>query len=311
MDTTTTPQPATERPRPDGDVTGGIAETRPVPLIDQPTLPFADSPDEPIPYRLTARARRTVAPDRLPPLRVVDPAPVVPTHPDRERPDGAGTDLDDPTDTRGARARALRRAGFSVTRIAEQLEVDPLIVRAWVGDVVVPPAALRRALQSGRAEADAADASQDTVAFELARAAAREEVGRRLGAGDGFAAGLGVAAALADIDHHAVTIVTGDAALLGMLVRWLQQHLPTEIGRLRLVLRLDPEVSGDLERHRWAQATGLPQDLVASTRRRPTETTPRVQGMLRIADPTVAATLAGWRDALLEADDPHRVDAAF
>lgn len=287
---------------------------------DQPALPFDDAPDDPIPYALTARARRTVAPDRLPALRVVGR--------DRQRrwddgsaPDGDG-DLDDPRDTRSARARALRRAGASVADIAAQLDVDELIVRAWAGDVsrsrsAGPKARRREGVDAvgrgGGRTPDAPDdaASDERVSFELARAAARAEVRRRLDVDAAFGAGLGLVAALADIDPHAVTVATHRVELAAAVARWMDTHLPVDGSRRRLVLRIGAEVPGDLARHRWARATGLDADAVSFTRWRSASAPDAVHALLRVADPSIAATLAGWCDALLDpaGDDP--ADLAF
>ncbi|MFP4312286.1 MAG: hypothetical protein ACLFS9_09965, partial [Nitriliruptoraceae bacterium] len=114
-----------------------VVDRLPLARPEQPRLPLPDGPgdrdgaadpagadhDQPIGFALTARARRVVAPDSLPELSVV-PAVAEPVE-------------EDPDDTRPARARALRRAGVPVARIAAQLDIDPLLVTAWTGAVRV------------------------------------------------------------------------------------------------------------------------------------------------------------------------------
>lgn len=265
------------------------------PDVGQQPLPFDDEADEPVPFVLTARARLEVAPDRLPPLTVV---PEV-------APDTATGDLDEPGDTRPARARALRRAGLPVDAIAAQLGADDLSVRAWVGEVVAKPTARP-------APEPAAEVDQHRTAFELARADARAAVGDRLATDARFAAGLGLAAAIVETDVHAVTVTVADVDLAAHLLHWVGTELDIDPRRIRVVLRLGPDVSGDLARHRWARALDLPVEQVVHTRSRSVGTPDATEAIVRIADTTVAATLAGWRDALLApADGTGPADIAF
>jgi hypothetical protein len=294
----------------DRDTSSAIAP----PTGAQQPLPFDDEADHPIPFTLTARARRTVAPEALPPLELV---------PDRARRHGRGTPavdedddghLDDPTDTRPARARALRRAGVPVARIAGQLGVDELAVRAWTGDVAASsadPVDLRRAAPS-RAEALDLELEQERTAFELARAAAREEALARLAQDPSFAAGVGLVAALAEVDVHAVTVSCAHPEVIGRLLTWLAAHAEIDLDRVRVVLRLGPDVAGDLARHRWAEGVGIPVERIAHTRWRGAPAPDATDALVRFHDAALAATIAGWRDALLApptGDDP--ADIAF
>ncbi|MCC5950128.1 MAG: hypothetical protein JJT89_16885, partial [Nitriliruptoraceae bacterium] len=133
---------------PDHRSPSAAASAAPVPAA-QPALfaaplPFDDEADEPIAYALTGRARRHLAPDEVPALVVVEPPAWSST--DRSRPpDDAATLAEDPTDTRPARARALRRAGVAAADIARQLDTDPVLIRAWVGEVAPAPGAGRLA----------------------------------------------------------------------------------------------------------------------------------------------------------------------
>jgi hypothetical protein len=328
--------------------------------LDAP-LPFDDEADEPVGMSLTARARRVIAPDELPSLRVVaDPADVPgpvrdsappPTASPASSGSGAPTRVDDdPSDTRPSRARALRRAGRTPARIAEHLGVDELLVRAWVADVAprhsrrrssgtrdqevgaapnrdscAPGGRVRSAHPSlgayrddarDEARADAHPAGSDGVdhhrtAFELARAAARDEARRERLADPAFAGGIGLLAGVAELDAHAVTITTQDSEVAAAALRWLRQQLTVTANRERVVLRIGPRVAGDLAAHRWAKRLEVPREgiAVATWRQAPSDDAEQV--LLRIADPTVAATVAGWRDALLTPPGDDPADVAF
>jgi hypothetical protein len=288
----------------------------------QQPLPFDDEADHPIPFALTARARRTVAPEQLPPLEVVPDrsGPTVPPRPGTvaldDQDDGH---LDDPTDTRPARARALRRAGVPVVRIANQLGVDDLAVRAWTGDVTVQavPEADGVAEPAGRSPRGrggtlALDLEDDRTAFELARAAARDDAVTRLLSDPDFAAGVGLVAALAEVDPHAVTLASPHPEVIGRLLTWVAAHAEVDVTRVRVVLRIGPDVAGDLARHRWADAVGVPVDRISHTRWRAAPAPDATDALVRLHDPALAASVAGWRDALLAPPTDHDpADVAF
>lgn len=334
--------------RPDRGVTDP-ADVQPTLPLDVP-LPFDDEADHPVDLVLTARARRAIAPGDLPALRVVEgdaqqttPSATSDEHatasvsPASHEPGVAvGRHLrDDPSDTRPSRARALRRAGRSPAHIAAELGVDELLVRAWVADVkarrsrrrnVAPrrddPARVdapearptsRAAHPSAGASRGARDAEVDDhrTAFELARAAARDEARRVRLADPSFAAGLGLVAGIAELDTHALTLTTLEPEIAGTVLRWLREQLAVDPLRIRVVLRIGPRVAGDLAAQRWARALAVPREriAVASWRYAPNDEVEQV--LLRIADPTVAATVAGWRDALLSPPGDDPADIAF
>jgi hypothetical protein len=289
----------------------------------QVPLPFDDEVDVPIPFALTARARRTVAPHDLPALRVL-PAP-------RDQvPAGAVPDVaDDPTDTRPARARALRRSGSATDAIAEQLGVDELLVRAWTAGVAVARPARTSASGSSRrgatSVADAPgggappeplhrggrDAREEAArtAFELARAAAAATARERLSQEPRLAAGLGILIGIAELSPTAVDVTTDDPRLAGAVVRWLTEVLGADPSEVRVVLRVGPRAAADLARHRWARALGTTPERLRATRAVASVRDDAVEGVLRIVDADLAAAAAGWRDALLDA--PPAADDAF
>lgn len=288
------------------------------PVIDLPAgaqvpLPFDDEAEHPIPFALTARARRTVAPHDLPTLRVV----AAPPGTDAAGVDAPATpdDTADPSDTRPARARALRRSGVPTASIAEQLGVDELLVRAWTGNVPLARPSRGRATASGAPQAalhaGGRDAREEAArtAFELARAAARDDARQRLLDDPRLAAGLGVLAGVAEISPTAVDVTTTDPRLAGAVVRWLTEVLGADPGEVRLVLRVGPRAAADLARHRWGRAVGIAPDRIRTTRAVASVADDAVEAVLRVVDSDLAAAAAGWRDALLE--DVPRADADF
>lgn len=285
-------------------------------------LPFDDEADAPIGFALTARARRAVAPDAVPPLVVV------------------GGDADeDSTDTRPARARALRRAGAGVGEIARQLAVDELLVRAWAGDVpdrdrhpsralraaavLAAPAApgtasgARRSAEAsvssptGGEPSDGGDAPEGPVRrFAASRRAAAADARRRLTEDAGFAMGVGLLAGLVNVDRHTVGFQTSRPELAARLLAWSFDRGAVDPREVRVVLRLGTAVAGDVTRHRWASWLGIGVEQVATTRWRHAPDTDAAEAFVRIADPEFAARVAGWCDALLQPEvDP--ADIAF
>ena len=307
----------------------------------QPALPFEPSvqgppavplpypvDDAPVEYALTARARRTIAPQDLPQLAVVADVTAGVNAPPTEAPeDTAG-------DTRPSRARALVRAGLSGDEVAAKLEVDELTVRAWTNDVPVR----RRRTSTSRAERTSGQPARrpqhrpvgdrqrvggpdingpavDVVeqARTEAAAKARDEAviqaRGRLGTDPAFAAGLGMLAALAQIDEHGITVHTDRRPLAAAAVTWLVRHTEINANQVRVVLTLGTDVAGDLQRHEWANALEVPLERVAHTRRA-TLGRSEVEAHVRIPDRAVAATVAAWIDTLLQPADAV-ADVAF
>jgi hypothetical protein len=290
---------------------------------DQPRLPFDvpfdDEADRPIGYSLTARARRKVAPEALPTLRVLAGATPA-TQARRQGPssgsppavaDGA---LDQPDDARPSRARALRRSGVGVAAIARQLGTDELVVRAWVGDVAVHPTATRRdraAAADGHEHARRAEDRRRHDRLEAVRLAAGADARDRLHHDPAFAAGLGLLVALATIDEHAVTLVTTARDVAASIQAWLLAHAGIVATDVRIVLRLGPDVAGDLARRRWSDALGVPPERIVHTRWRGAPTPDAEEALIRVPDAELAAKVAGWRHALLEPDPDIPADGGF
>jgi hypothetical protein len=288
----------------------------------QEVLPFEDvdeAADEPIAFSLTARARRTVAPEALPSLRVIGRSTVaspVTGEPSPPVDDDPSPPVDDdPADTRPARARALRRAGTEVPAIAGQLGVDDLLVRAWVDGVSGPAGGRRsgvRSISHPRPFVPPAvplhpggdDVATGAVrtAGDLARSEARAEARRRLAGDHQLATGLGLLAGTVEVDATTVTVATDDPRVAGAIRRWLVATVAVDPDAIRVLVRLGPRAAGDLARHRWARALEVPVDRVRTTRWAAAPGPDAVDGLLRIVDAGAAAVVAGWRDALLDGD---------
>ncbi|MBW3657494.1 MAG: hypothetical protein KY457_02575 [Actinobacteria bacterium] len=278
--------------------TAGPPAAPPVaPSPAQETLPFDAALDDPIPFALTARARRVIAPDSLPRLTLLD--------------EPATAEPEDPADTRPARARALRHAGVDVDQIADELDVDELVVRAWVDDITPVRSAERRlrsvpggprpeAQQRARVEARRRRAEE---AFSATRDAAARAAADRIAGDPAFVSGLGLVTGVADVTPHGIVVTTRDLAIARAALRWLTSTVEIEPDRVRVLLRLAPQVAADVTVHAWHRATGLAKERFTTARWRQAPTADAVEAMVRIADPRVAGALAGWRDALLGSFD--------
>ncbi|MEX2324450.1 MAG: hypothetical protein WD576_01755 [Nitriliruptoraceae bacterium] len=303
MDTATdTPPTAPVGGRPLTRVSGVDLPCQPEqPMLPFGPLPYDDETDRPISYGLTARARRVIAPASIPHLAVVD----------------GGKDSDDPSDTRPARARALRRAGFHTEDIAAQLAVDELLVRAWVSGVT--PKALRprsRHLPATRVTHDAeqpaagyaSDRQRDLASI---RTAAQSDARLSLLAHPQFAIGLGLAAAVVEFDNYAALLVFRNPTIAQRVMMWLEEHEPTACQHRRMVLKIGRAVAGDVARQRWSAALAVDATEIALARWQHAPTPDAVEMMVRIGDSVVAARLAGWCDALVSGPVEQEQQTSF
>ena len=305
-----------QRAGPSHDGTSHDGTSRAAPPTAPEVGATAPDHDRPIGFALTARARRAVAPGSLPSLRVVGDAGGAAT--------AGGGPIEEPDDTRPARARALRRAGVPVSAIASQLAADPLVVTAWVGEVAPSRRRGGRAGPGPQAGAEATGGAQtgtppaggtpgddrEETAAQLARAAAATQARDRLQRDPRFAVAVGLLAATATVDRHAVTITSTDARQVSRALEAVREEAPEGVGRLRVILRLGPTVAADLARHRVAAELGITAEQISWTRWRSAPRPDAAQLLVRLGDPALAASVAGWIDAVLEpAAEP--VDLAF
>lgn len=255
---------------------------------DQPSLPFEEAAQDPIPYALTARARRTVAPSSLPDLSVVP------------EPEGRGTiDDPDPFDPRRARARALRRAGRDTSEIAGLLGVGEDLVTAWCR--TVGPRADRRRARSG---ADRGGEVRRLPLPEPDRAPQRrrghDEAVTYLREAAAEAVVVAFLAGRARPTAHAVTFPVHDPDQAARIIGWLVELAGADPSRARLVLEVGRDVAHDLVEARWERGAGVPAEHITISG----VTGDDDRATLRIADPGVAAVLSGWQDAFMEVSAP-------
>lgn len=260
-----------------------------------------DADDRPIGFALTSRARREVAPETLPALAVLPGEGG--DGPSGERRDADGA-LEDPDDTRPARARALRRAGVPLQRIASQLGARTFLVAAWVGESAPEDAdPARDQTTDGERAADAEEA-QAEVASALARAAAAERGRQRLREDPGFAAGIALVAGVAAVDRHAVTVTTRSERVARQALWWMLSEVPRAGSTARVILRVGPSVAGDVARRRAAAVLGIDQALIGWTRWRGAPDPAALEWRVRLGDPGAAAVIGGGIDALFEPEEP-------
>ena len=241
--------------------------------------------DEPVPYRLTARGRRTVTPGAVPDLRVVD---------------GGHIDLDDEAGTARVRARALRRAGAHTLDIAEELGVEPLHVEGWVADLPVPVGAARaRRRRQLHVVADAVPAATEArTVWQDAATAAAVEATTRLAREPGLHSGLGIVSGLLEPDHHALVLVGDQVPLLAAAWGWVRATMEVPSGVGRVLVRHEPGVAGDRTAHEVAAALDVDVTAVATTRDAARVGRPPLV-RVRVSDPALSGRVRGWQRALL------------
>ncbi len=278
-------------------------QDRPEGVAEQASLPFGES--TPIPFELTARARRVVDPEGLPRLEVITDRPrargafAPPSSPIVNT--GAHEDDDASEQMRRARARALRHAGASISDIAAAVGGDELDVHAWVDDVrvdtsgprlrPVPTAALNR------------EASERRAAWEQVRRGAREAASERLDREDGhFAVGLALLAGGLECGPHTAILATGDQHYARAAVRWLLAETDLEPRDLRIVLQTGPDVAADVAVHAWAEALGIEAAEIRTAIWRQAPERDGQRALIRLGSPALSARLAGWLDAFLARD---------
>lgn len=255
---------------------------------DQPSLPFEEAVQDPIPYALTARARRTVAPATLPDLSVVP------------EPEGRGTIDDlDPFDPRPARARALRRAGRDTSEIAGLLGVGEDLVTAWCR-TVGPRADRRRARSGGGRGGEVRRLPLPEPDRAPQRRRGRDEAVGHLREAVAEAVVVAFVAGRARLTPHAATFRVDDPDQAALIIGWLAELAGADPSRARLVLEVEGGVARDLVEARWERGTGVATEHIAVSG----GTGESARATLRIADPDVAAVLAGWQDAFMELSTP-------
>jgi hypothetical protein len=197
----------------------------------------------------------------------------------------------------------------AVATIAAQVDADPLLVAAWTGEVAVR-AHRRPGIRADGAAAAPAQGQEPTAMEqqgheqETARALARAEAARqaraRLAVDPAAAVGLGLLAAVTEVDAHAVTVTSDDPRIVQRALQSLTSERPEARDLARVVVRVGPGAAGDLVRHRTAAALGIDVGQVTWTRWRTPPRPDAVRILLRVADPGLADDVAGIVEAVLD-----------
>jgi len=212
--------------RRDPGADGASEPTRPVQAQAQ-ALPlwFDDGADEAVPFVLTAAAHREVLGRAIPPLAAVPPRP--------NGEDGATVDGPVASDTRRAQARALLRSGMPLTTIAAALDVDATDVARWTEDLGDELARRRRRTQARRRRPPSPALPVQAITTAAGSASDR----RRLVPG--------LARALAEIEPDGVSFVHHRVEDVAILMDAVREQCVLPETRVRVAVRLAPELPAD------------------------------------------------------------------
>jgi hypothetical protein len=257
----------------------------------QTALPFDDEADLPVEYRLTARARRVVEPERVPALRVVPGREPSPSGPDR-------------ADTRPARARAMRRAGLELDVIALRLPADERDVAGWIAGIApVRPRRVGRRRDADTTVTGARDHAAGAVTVpsgghERGPRRAERAVLTRLATDVAFARDAALIAGSARRLGPTLTMMLDRPELAAAAVARIRSELGLEPHAVRVVVRVGPAHSGDRVRHVWAARLGLPEERVTVVAWPSSDEVDALEATIHIVPPDVVATVLGWIDAV-------------
>jgi len=249
------------------DVTRTAATAVPLPL------PFDDESEAPIPFVLTAAAQRGVLGRALPPLSVVPAAP-------------------ESVDTRRVQARALLRSGMPVATIAAALDVEVGIVEGWTEDLAdLLVRRRRRAMGRGTATPMGSRSPAQTEGSSPATVMERDRILP------------GLAFALAEIDDHGVTIMHDRVEPVGLLLDALRDQLPDVSDRMRVALRVGPDLPTDRIRVEIAGRLAIDAQRILAGRGGASHRQAldgrldrRIEIRIDIRDTAAAELVRAWRD---------------
>ncbi len=250
-------------------------------------LPFDDGADEAVPFVLTAAAHREVLGRDVPPLVAVTPTPRTASRAATvETPVGSPLGVDDEaTDTRRVQARALLRSGMPVATIAAALGVATDRVEHWTADLGDELARRRRRATRRPARRD----RQIAASVPTAAVTAPQER-------EPFLPGL--ALALAEADEDSVTIVHDRVEPVALLLDALRAHSDVDATRVRVAVRLAPELPADRTRAELAKRLGIDAATITVGR----SMAGLRQGMelrVDVRDAVAAGLVRAWREGVM------------
>jgi len=238
-------------------------------------LPFDDGIDEAVPFLLTAAAHREVLGREVPALVAV-PEPTAPAD-DARGEDGSPIEM--ASDTRRAQARALLRSGMPVATIAAALGTDVAEVEGWTSDLVDELARRRRraARRQGAAPARRSVPDQAPVPGR-----GREDLLP------------GLAFGLAAVDGDVVTLLHDRIGPVAVLLDAMRARLDLPAGRIRVAVRLAPDLAADRERAGLAQRLGVDPATIIVGRAGP-DALRAVELRVDVRDAAAARLVRSWR----------------
>ena len=260
---------------------GGVAQA--VPIALPLPLPFDDGADDAVPFVLTAAAHREVLGREVPPLVVVarDAAGPVPrVGPEAET---SAAETEQASDTRRVQARALLRSGMPVATIAAALDVADADVERWTHDLGDELARRRR-----RVAARHRSVSAVVVQTRPQQLSTRSS-------GDQARLLPGLAYAIAEVEDSGVALVHDDVEVVAVLLDALRAQVDLPAGRIRVAVRLAPDVPADRMRTSLAVRLGVeaPSIIVG----RAGADAPRALELrVDVRDATAAQLMRAWRE---------------
>jgi len=273
-------------------ITGRLAERRAT--AQTLPLPFDDGIDDAVPFVLTAAAHREVL------GRTVRPVPAATGRRPQPGPAGAAALQSDDAAGAGdgselvrAQSRALLRSGMPIATIAAALGTDVRCVERWTADLGDELARRRRRrgpLRSRSAPAGAASGGP-VGGDPLANVDERSRDG--LPVTDRHLAGL--VYALAHVDVDGVAIVHDRIEPVAELVRAIRERMDVDPSRIRVAVRVGPDVPVDRARTVTAERLGVDPVTVVVGR----SAVPGARDLelrVDIRDAGVAEQLRRWRD---------------
>ena len=264
-------------------------------------LPFDDGADEAVPFVLTAAAHREVLGRDAPPLVAVggsdqpssgQPSSGQPSSVGSGKVEapGDGSSGEEVVDTRRVQARALLRSGMPVPTIAAALGTDAATVEGWTADLVDELARRRRRTRARPLR------SAPGATLPGATPAAAAPPGEDLAAlGPEGRARLapGLALALASTDGEGVSIVHDRAQPIAVLLGAIRDRCAVDPARIRVAVRLAPELAADRTRTTLAEQLDVDADRITVGRAAPGASR-EMELRVDVIDATAARTVADW-----------------
>jgi hypothetical protein len=176
-----------------------------------------------------------------------------------------------------------------VSTIAAALGVEVALVERWTGDLVDELARRRR--RTGRSAHGAASPAGPVPAVDPAAATLAPVDRQRLVPGIAFA--------VAEVDGDTVTLVHDRLEAVALVLDELQSlgHVPT--GRLRIAVRLAPDLPADRTRAVIAARLGVDAATITVGRAGP-GVHRGIELRVDLRDPSAAAQVRAWREGDLE-----------